>query len=391
MASVKSTTTSGVSVAATTTTTATAAAAANSSATQEPLDEQRSLLHTLVEVHGKHKDSRTSRVFLLGELAPDVKAPAVLHAHESLITKFQNELEQEAELRATVTKQYSEYVNGADETSADGNSAEKVEEAADSGNSDDNDAATASDSNNQAHTPHITGLLALINDKVTVHVIEAPTKTIMRILRVLQKQYLCTEPTIADKNRMNALKLMQMAAKDDISVDSTGNSETKGQAEDTSAATDYYGLALPCDEVGIQDNDGTKSDPLFVNISVASFNEEVVREFPIWTCRPVAIPSEVDDEEAEVKIDNLLLYTFGMYRELLELGRESAANNGRQKEYLRNNKPQILQRFPSPERVTAVIKEEDVFSLKDYLEVYDAPINVTLASETVWPAESFVV
>jgi len=120
------------------------------------------------------------------------------------------------------------------------------------------------------------------------------------------------------------------------------------------------------------------------NAKVCLFNEEVVREYPMWQGREAKIISEPD-----ITINNLLPAVFDVHRGLLELGVEARATGDgiKARDLLLGNKPQVLARIPSAERVQALLAT-DLCTVAEYLDMYDAPVEFTFDSERVWPAEN---
>jgi len=179
----------------------------------------------------------------------------------------------------------------------------------------------------ESHTgeDEISGLLVAVNHNTIAHVLEAPTKVLMDLLRVF----------------------------------GTTSSKRKDEKKPTA--------------------------PLLCNIRVASFTEEVIREYPLWTGRKFKA-----QEEGEYQPANYLDATFNIYKDLLELGHEVRSMKSRVKQYLHGLKPQVVGRLPSSEKLAALAKSDELCSVDEFLEVYDKPIEHTLESEEVWPVEPYL-
>ncbi len=72
-------------------------------------------------------------------------------------------------------------------------------------------------------------------------------------------------------------------------------------------------------------------------------------------------------------------------------GGEQAMSDSKAQEYmLFGSTRQFMQRIPSPAQLLLFSTCDDLCSIKEYLEIYDTPIDFTLESEKVWPVEPFL-
>ena len=76
-------------------------------------------------------------------------------------------------------------------------------------------------------------------------------------------------------------------------------------------------------------------------------------------------------------LDDLVYATYNVYNVM--------ANIGKNKIDVENSGD-----LPTQEIIAAMSKSSAIQSLGEFLEVYDAPINVALESEKVWPLQPFV-
>ncbi len=169
----------------------------------------------------------------------------------------------------------------------------------------------------------VTGALFIINSSVCVHLLEAPSKVLMHLLRTLHES-----------------------------------------SENPSTAVAR-------------------------NIKVVHFTEEVSRQFPIWQLRSVKIVSETD---CTVSSGAVLKAVFDVMKGILELGREmkSLANSLKAQEHIHSTKNAVMQKIPSSERLRAFCAADELCSLSEYLQIYDAPAEFSPDSEKTWPVEEFI-
>jgi hypothetical protein len=94
--------------------------------------------------------------------------------------------------------------------------------------------------------------------------------------------------------------------------------------------------------------------------------------FSTWSSKAVSIPAE-----AGVTLDDLVYTSCNVYNMMMNI-----AKNAIDVENATN--------LPSQEVVVAICRSQDVQSLGEFLELYDAPINVSLEHSLVWPLQPFV-
>ena len=94
--------------------------------------------------------------------------------------------------------------------------------------------------------------------------------------------------------------------------------------------------------------------------------------FSDWKCKHVTVPAD-----AGASLDDLVYATYNMYNTM--------ANIGKNKIDVENSGD-----LPTQEMIAAMSKSSAIQSLGEFLKVYDAPINVALESEKVWPLQPFV-
>lgn len=127
--------------------------------------------------------------------------------------------------------------------------------------------------------------------------------------------------------------------------------------------------------------------PLFKRCRVCSFTEEMPREFRSWSIRSLRQPNEEMNP-----LQDWTKVTFDLLRHLLEMGREIVSMPEEKAiEFITTSQSkQFLARIPSAERVLAVCGQEDIYTIDEYLEAFDAPIDHVLESERVWPVDPFL-
>jgi hypothetical protein len=149
-----------------------------------------------------------------------------------------------------------------------------------------------------------------------------------------------------------------------------------------------------------------RNQPLMRSAVLLSFTEEVPREFRFWAFRAhVKMPS--DDFISSTLGANLqrdaLKLCFETLKNMLELGREVGTMSVEKAiEFIQgpeNLAPtlapplpkQVANKLPSAERLLAYIHQlPDLCSIQEWLEIYDTPIDFTLENEKVWPVEPFL-
>eukprot|EP00823_Brevimastigomonas_motovehiculus_P008328 TRINITY_DN7611_c0_g1_i1.p1 TRINITY_DN7611_c0_g1~~TRINITY_DN7611_c0_g1_i1.p1 ORF type:complete len:299 (-),score=88.79 TRINITY_DN7611_c0_g1_i1:455-1351(-) len=198
---------------------------------------------------------------------------------------------------------------------------------------------------------NISGVLFMINNQVLVHLCEAPSKLLFILLRALAN---VTVETVKDQKDQKASKSNIFASLSSSSSSSASSSSV--------------------------------TQPLLRNVRICSFSEEVPREFPRWDVRAVRVQSEEFSRPSDFvqAIWSILKSCLDLGHELQQMSEEKAGD------YIANNNSrQFLQRIPLPQQIMAHASCDDLCSVSDFLSIYDSPIECTLESEKVWPAENF--
>ncbi len=126
---------------------------------------------------------------------------------------------------------------------------------------------------------------------------------------------------------------------------------------------------------------------LFTQCKICLFSEEVPREFPFWVTRSV----KVNPEECE-KLTNPAKVCFEVYKPFLELARE-CAQMGDEKafEFLeKSTTKNFLNKLPSAEKLLQFCDCEEIPTPKEWLDIFDSPVDMVLESEKVWPVEPWL-
>lgn len=214
----------------------------------------------------------------------------------------------------------------------------------------------------------VTGGVFIVNNKsgtVVVSLIEATsTELLMNVLRLLHEH----------------------RHGDDADDDADDGDVALRRSKPEDAAT--LALSTPSSmSATLRANLGELTPPLR-DYRVCSLSEEVPREWPVFACRYQATDS-LEDYEG---VMDPLKTVFATLRALLELGRElQSMDAARARAYVeKGTQRTLMNAVPCVEEVVCYKKIADLCSLQDYLDIYDAPIQVDLESEQVWPAEPFL-
>jgi len=117
---------------------------------------------------------------------------------------------------------------------------------------------------------------------------------------------------------------------------------------------------------------GKDSGPI-TNINVVCSMEDCPSEnFVNFKCKGVTVPAETD-----VHMDDIVFASHHLYSMMVNIGKNKVD--------VENSTD-----LPSQEVCAALGKSKEVQTLEEYLELYDAPIGVSLESELVWPLQPFV-
>lgn len=108
--------------------------------------------------------------------------------------------------------------------------------------------------------------------------------------------------------------------------------------------------------------------------------------FVSWSYRSITMPAEPG---VDLDKEDIVTSSFEVYSKLVKLGQQLTDADLPQADIpaaldnLRQRFPQFL---PSNERVQAFTASPKVTSLNEYLDIFDAPVDVVFESERVWPA-----
>jgi hypothetical protein len=136
----------------------------------------------------------------------------------------------------------------------------------------------------------------------------------------------------------------------------------------------------------LNDEDGRA---LLSTTKICHFSEEIPREFPVYVFRECKVPTG-DNESSTPK--DFLHAVFTLYRSLLEIAHQQQSKSKDQAaDYLCNSNVQkYVKLIPTVERIHAFTTCRDMCSINGFLEIFDAPIDLTLENELVFPAEPFL-
>ena len=104
-------------------------------------------------------------------------------------------------------------------------------------------------------------------------------------------------------------------------------------------------------------------------------------QFLDWAYRVLTLPKETD---IDLETEDVTSAATSIMVSLCKVGADLTArkNDKGLMDKLTDNYADSL---PSNERVLAFTEQDAIFSLAEYLDFFDTPIKVTLASEKVWP------
>jgi len=127
--------------------------------------------------------------------------------------------------------------------------------------------------------------------------------------------------------------------------------------------------------------------PFLTAVKVSAFSEEVPREFPTWAAR--ATKAAVDEFTGAA---NMTKVVFDVYRHILELGRDCAAQPPeKQIEYLEKSQArQFINHVPTAEKIAAFGACDEIPTPAEWVAIFETPIDLTLDSDVTWPAEPWL-
>lgn len=125
--------------------------------------------------------------------------------------------------------------------------------------------------------------------------------------------------------------------------------------------------------------------PCMSDVRVVACTEDCpTRAFVSWSYRSINLPSE-----AVVLEGDIVPHSFDMFNKLVQLGQRltdadlTPADISAALDNLGQRYPQHL---PSNERVVEFATSDKVTSLNEWLALFDAPVELTLEQDLVWPA-----
>ena len=116
---------------------------------------------------------------------------------------------------------------------------------------------------------------------------------------------------------------------------------------------------------------------------IVIYSEDINRAFPIWALRKLSIPP------SEYEIPHEWLDTiFSVIKGMLELGKEaSTMSYTKALDFLTQSSARtFLQDIPTYEMIKAYNTCSELFSIQEWLKLYDNTTNFTLEEELIYPA-----
>lgn len=218
------------------------------------------------------------------------------------------------------------------------------------------------------HSARLTGVLFVLNSSTFIQVVEAPTRVLVQLLRAL-----------AEASGWAGKTNLPAAAAAGVSI-SAHAAATAAQAAASSASSSSAS--------GV-------SSPLLLSSALLSFSEEVPREFHMWAFRSMRLP--VDDFASSPLglqlARDAVPVVFDSVRLMLELGRDLAGMTEEKAiDLVQTSQARALTtRLPTAERIKAYLHScDELASIREWLNIYDTPIEFTLENEKVWPVEPFL-
>lgn len=125
---------------------------------------------------------------------------------------------------------------------------------------------------------------------------------------------------------------------------------------------------------------------MLTNVQICSLSEEIPREFNVWAFRSITL----EDSGFEKGDMDWLEVIFGALEQFLELGKHcSQMNQAKAVQFLQvgTDKKTLFARLPTVSQIKSFQKCPDLFGVKEWLELFDVPIEFTLEGEKVWPVD----
>ena len=105
-------------------------------------------------------------------------------------------------------------------------------------------------------------------------------------------------------------------------------------------------------------------------------------QFLDWEYRVVSLQKETD---IDLEVENVTSAASILLISLCKVGKSIMEKKGDKQNQMDKIGELYGDKLPSNERVLAFTEQDGIFSLTEYLEFFDTPIKVDLASEKVWP------
>lgn len=352
-----------------------------------------SLLDVVIEEYSLESASRCSRVLLISRIDPE-KTALLQKFHADFLDAI------EEQKRAAAAAAGASAGAGSDGAAGSGSSA----------------AAAA------AASLKMTGVLFVLNGSTVLQLVEAPTATLVTLLRNLAAvSGWDTVPNASGARGLTAAQAKAWNANGGeplpLAPGSAAAILAAGSPASTAAAASGAAGAgfVPIDP---------RFYPLLRSARLLSFTEEVPREFGVWAFRSLKVASGATGEEylsgpdGTALIRETLKASFEILRPLLELGRELAAfSEEKSLDFVQNSLSKtLLQKLPAPEKIQAMLLGasagsggsasgsaetagasggglEELPSIPEWISLFDGAESMEAGAgegEKVWPVEPFL-
>lgn len=162
--------------------------------------------------------------------------------------------------------------------------------------------------------------------------------------------------------------------------------------ESTPMACMAYLKAVAAECAAAEEEEGQLESWSVEDIRVVANSEDCPNAcFGKWAFRGITLPREQD---IDLEQENVTSAAFSVYSRLVQLGKQLTArdlSDADMDSALDHLKQYYGEYLPSNERVIALAEQESVFSIEDWLAFHAAPVDLSLASERVWPFPVSVV
>ena len=256
-----------------------------------------------------------------------------------------------------------------------------------------------------AATLKMTGVLFVLNGSTVLQLVEAPTATLVTLLRNLAAvSGWDTVPNASGSRGLTAAQAKAWNANGGEPLPLAPGSAAAILAAG-SPASPAAGAAGSAGATGFVPID-PRYFPLLRNSRLLTFTEEVPREYGVWGFRSLKVPSACTGEEYLAGPDgaslsqSALKSCFEILRSLLELGRElSSFSEEKSLDFIQNSLSKtLLQKLPLPEKLQAMLLagsgiEEELPTIPEWISLFDGAEGLDAGageSEKVWPVEPFL-